>query len=361
MFQRQWFPQDSQFNLSPIANKIERLICRHEYDSAMQLLGRTPSFPLWYHTKILRRILHLNNRADRLRNSNPPYPVYIHWSGFWPNMDPYNCQLLDLFNASTPDLYFITVDNMLQADVTISSCYGAQPIHPSPYGALQLIFLGENIRPFLSVFDYSISSDQSDYCGRNVYLPLWLLELDWFSGKTYPDRSPLCLQSVTHGFHYNPAQRNMRVIYVGNNNEPWRLSMLNHLRQHNITVDTYGSHTNPVEDKCLLYSNYSLILSFENGYNPGYITEKIIHAYASQTPLLYYGCLHGSVFHNSQYPILCMPSMSIPDLINRIHSLFEREGSIYFQPLLTHDTLMTQYQNVLNSLSSKFSQFILSH
>ena len=128
----------------------------------------------------------------------------------------------------------------------------------------------------------------NQYGGRNIYLPLWHLEIDWF-GKKYEDRHTYNSNIFTQSRVYDYKERKNRVVYIGNNAEPYREHILTCMEEKGIIVDRYGSQSNPVEDKIAKLSEYKVALVFENSYYPGYMTEKLIHAHLAGTNCLYWG------------------------------------------------------------------------
>ena len=87
-------------------------------------------------------------------------PIFLMWEGFWPDMNSKDCQILDFLKESLPDEEFLVTNNSGKADILISSCLGKNnPISRKYNHCFKILFLGENLRPYFSNYDLSISSD----------------------------------------------------------------------------------------------------------------------------------------------------------------------------------------------------------
>jgi hypothetical protein len=76
--------------------------------------------------------------------------------------------------------HLIFTPNVLTADIVISSCFGTSQVDPRLPILARCLYLGENVRPTFTDYDFCFSFDEEEYCGRNVYLPLWYLRADIF-------------------------------------------------------------------------------------------------------------------------------------------------------------------------------------
>ncbi len=354
MFERQWHHPLSQAGLQERVNQLESYILNKQYDIASRLLFSIDNIPLYYKKRQFRRLQWLIRRNE-ISSLSKVVKVLFH--GFWPDMDPVNCQLLDILQASSPSLRFTVTKRGDEADILFQSCYtDSLPTEFAPQ-ALRLLFLGENIRPSYTAFDYSLSCDMSSYLGRNIYTPLWIFEVDWFNKTTYPDRNPKSLSAISNGFHYNPDTRNGKIVYVGNNSEPHRISTIRCLQEHGFSLDIYGSQTRPVRDKNLLYSQYSLALAFENSYYPGYTTEKLIHAFQSHTPVLYWGCLDASVIKRSDFLYEFNPYDNPDDMIRFVGNFLKSNSTRFYPALVEKNEVNYLFKKILSGISRIMSQF----
>ncbi len=284
MFNRQWFPPGSQYGLSHESKYYNKLLLEHKY-------GQVPSFisnvfsqnPEFWTRQYLRYRNILKKQTIKKRQ------IAIFWDCFWPDFNIHDNQLLDLFRHNRTDYFnIISTSDPLEADISIYSCYGQYSSLDKTKHTTRILFLGENVRPSYLQFDYSLTSDLCSYSDLNCYLPLWFLEIDFFQ-KEYLDRKPVPLPSFTLPRPLDLSQRKKGVVYIGNNNEPFRMSIISHLRAIGVNVDCYGSQTKPIESKIDLYNQYKYILSPENSFSEGYVTEKLMNSYSSGSYFLYWG------------------------------------------------------------------------
>ena len=89
---------------------------------------------------------------------------------------------MDLLKAALPHRNLKITDKIEEADIVIESCYGNSIIDQNE-NTVNILFLGENVRPRYSEYDISLTSDMYRYRGKNIYLPIWALEVDWFGKK----------------------------------------------------------------------------------------------------------------------------------------------------------------------------------
>jgi hypothetical protein len=278
---------------------------------------------------------------------------------FWPDHDPADSQFTDLLIASTSKSILYVTDPS-DADIVFFSCYGnTSPAKIAPH-ALKILFLGENVRPYYRDYDLSLTSDVDTYLGRNIYLPLWMLETDWF-GRCYPDRQTFSIRHLITPKVVDLSKRKPAIIYVGNNSEPCRMSLITYLQSMGITVDVYGSHTKPLANKIQEYMTYKMSLCPENSLFPGYITEKPLHSWISATPYIYRSGSHDSPFLANN---LCV---NIPDhweantiFMSSIRSIIEGNYIITATPLFSAEQVKQTFSLLLHRFRTRLRQFLYS-
>lgn len=357
-FPRQWFPPHYSVGLSTHAIAFERALLSQNYAEAAWILSLKRSDLSSYWQRQQKRLSRLEGRARsaRVRSSS----LRISFSGFWPDMDPTNCQLLDLIMAASPGVRVEPVGLSDSPDIAIYSCYGDNPCtFQFTEDCDRWLFLGENVRPEYFNYDFSLSFDPSEYGGRNTYLPLWMLEIDWFR-KCYPDRIPITLNSFTRPRMVDYSNRSDALVYIGNNSEPMREFILGQLERLGIPVERYGSQSRPVANKQKLLESYKLTLAFENSYYPGYMTEKLLHAHAAGTACLYWG---GG---DSMTPITPSENFvysyssieNIDRMFEFIQSVFRKRGPIQIAPLIEATYLYAAFGSVLSAIRARLKAYI---
>jgi hypothetical protein len=307
MFERQWFRPGSQVALEEDALTFESLLRKREYIKATELANgkiNSPNPQMSYHfwTRQLHRAFKLQTRSRE--NSD----ISVMFSGFWPGFNSGDNEILNLLRHASSIIGLNIKLTNSDPDLFIFSCFGAENLNQFRQ-ATRLLYLGENVRPDYSTTDYSLTFDISSYCGRNIYLPLWLLRSTKYAAQVV-DYHPykLCeLEQPREASGSNDA-----VVYIGNNSTPLRIDAINELSRLGMKVACYGSQTRPVEDKIATMEKYLYSLCFENSFAPGYVTEKIIDSFMGNSYPIYWGGAPPHVFNLDDYYV-CNPFQSIGD------------------------------------------------
>ena len=167
-------------------------------------------------------------------------------------------------------------------------------------------FTGENVKPPIpDGFDAYLSYESNEYHSKNIYLPLWVLNLNWFG------------HTGVHGFtSSNPTQEELL-----SSRSPERLDLdvrtgccafigvmentrRNALFEISKIMDTevYGASVGKrVKDKIEVANNYRFILAFENSISQGYVTEKLLEAQLTNAFPLYWGPRKIDYFNAERY------------------------------------------------------------
>ena len=162
---------------------------------------------------------------------------------------------------------------------------------------------GENLRPpLMENYDAFLSYDQDSFSGRNAYLPIWYFDIDFF-GRGVQNRTGIniSIDQLTSSRGIQELRKNFAVSFIGNPH-PIRMQAARAFHEFK-NVELYGSAVNrPVVTKIEIASNFIFSFCFENDLYPGYVTEKIIEAFACGNIPLYWGLFGGnSVFNKKSY------------------------------------------------------------
>jgi len=254
------------------------------------------------------------------------------------------------FEGDFFDFFFRTafngVDYVLnphEADVVISSVFGHTQTDPKK----TIMYIGENIRPNFINYGHSLSFDHDDYGGRNFRLPLWWSRLAWDGFEQKP-RKP---NAHNHGYEQlldikslmQPRKLDMSIkdkfcAMIAGNPEGLRVNLFNALSQYK-QVDGYGlMFGNSLrKSKFAVLPEYKFCLCPENSIYDGYVTEKLIDAYAGLTVPLYSGDISVNEDFNRKAFINYQDFKRTEIFLHDI-SWFDREFGLYKdmyeQPLL---------------------------
>ena len=129
---------------------------------------------------------------------------------------------------------------------------------------IRIQYSGENVRPNLKVFDYSLTFDFDSYDGKNFRFPLWVMHIDWFKVGTYGNPEYLIPENYLYGDNeFNIKDKNKFCSIVFGRGVQNRIDAINTLNQYK-NVDVYGKYQNCMvlpdgeKQKMDLISNYKL-------------------------------------------------------------------------------------------------------
>jgi hypothetical protein len=222
--------------------------------------------------------------------------IRIHFINFWPEAFTGASDasfLLHVFAEACGPVE-ITEDTA-SADVVVTSVFGQAPTPPRK----TIQFIGENVRPDLTRYRYSLSYDYDPFGGRNFRLPLWWWLLDWPGFGELSRRRPAAVGPYGHQ-ELIPIDTLMRrrppstaedfCVLVAGNPEPLRMNLYAALRTLG-PVTGYGTvFGNPLRaSKLEVLRKFRFCLCPENSIYPGYHTEKLVDAWYGGCIPLYSG------------------------------------------------------------------------
>lgn len=245
------------------------------------------------------------------------------------------------FRSCFEDITYINDSH--SADLVITSVFGSVQTPPRK----TLAFIGENVRPNFLGYNHSLSFDYDNYDGRNFRLPLWWSRLAWDGFEQKP-RKP---NAHNHGYEQlldikslmQPRTLDMSIkdkfcAMIAGNPEGLRVNLFNSISQYK-QVDGYGlMFGNSLrKSKFAVLPEYKFCLCPENSIYDGYVTEKLIDAYAGLTVPLYSGDVSVNEDFNSKAFINYQDFKRTEIFVHDI-TWFDRElglyKDMYEQPLL---------------------------
>ena len=164
-------------------------------------------------------------------------------------------------------------------DYVICCGFGKQYLD---FSCARIQFSGEDSWPDLNVFDYSIGFPLLQYGDRYLRLPLYAMRDSWapaLAKHTLPDLDFL-------------ARKKFCNFVVSNDFSAERNAFFEEFSAR-CPIDSGGSYRNniggPVADKLAFQRQYRFSIAYENSRDPGYVTEKIVDAFAAGTVPIYWG------------------------------------------------------------------------
>lgn len=215
----------------------------------------------------------------------------------------------------------------------------------------------ENRRPPSGIFDGTISFDLDTYSDSNFYLPLVYQYLD-ISGKggRYVRHKKTVLQCMEHRqiSIEQVEKRNGFVSVFMNNPHPMRIRAIEKLSKIG-DVAIFGRYNGRyVQDKVGTANNFKFNLCFENDLYPGYVTEKVLEAWLSESIPLYWGDDAGGVLNpDAVVNLRDFSSMeTFLDYVETLHRSPEKMAKMIGQPLFSKNCDYSKLQSfILRSVS----------
>jgi Glycosyltransferase family 10 (fucosyltransferase) C-term len=198
-------------------------------------------------------------------------------------------------------------------------------------------FSGENIRPpFGFDYDATISFDLDTFHDSNIYGPISYLLLSEKPSWIDPllglsiDTEKL---KLARKFPNEVLGRKLACAFVGNDHS-MRLRFIEELKKFG-DVDVFGSAVGrPVKNKASLAGQYKFVICFENDLYPGYITEKLVHAYLCDSVPLYWGDIQNDhVFNKASFM--------------NLHNFDSIESFAYFVGNMSEEDYIERYRQPL--------------
>lgn len=237
------------------------------------------------------------------------------------------------------------VENPDNADIVLTSVYGRTPFP----NRKTVAYIGENIRPNIAAYRYTLSFDRDTFGGRNCHLPLWYARLAWpgfvyvnerddgINTHGYEELIPISALTTARVLPVNQFEKQFCALVAGNP-ESLRVSLYILLSQYK-KINGYGKmFGKPLfSSKFDLLSNYKFCFCPENSFAPGYVTEKLFDAWYGGTVPIWYGPNESGQGLNPDSFINYYDSLNAEQFINKIASLDQsptRYEEVFSQPLL---------------------------
>ena len=232
------------------------------------------------------------------------------------------------------------------ADLIVTSVFGNVGTDPSK----TIAFIGENVRPSFTNYSYSLSFDWDNYGGRNYRLPLWYARLAWDGFEQKPRRDNMHnhgyeqlipIKQLTQPRKLDISSKDKFCALIANNPEGLRINLYNSISKYK-QVDGYGNmFNNPLrKSKFAILPEYKFCLCPENSVYDGYVTEKLIDAYAGLTVPIYSGTMSVDCDFNEFAFLNYMNQKKMTSFVNDIKAHDEsaiKYQAIYEQPLLKQE------------------------
>ena len=193
------------------------------------------------------------------------------------------------------------------------------------YDCVRIFYTGENLRPNFNECDYAFSFDYP-VTKRNYRLPLYKLYRDPFETVNNGNRDVNSILGEDRKF--------CNFLY-SKKKATERIKFFQKLSQYK-SVDSGGKVLNNlgyiVDNKLEFLRKYKFTIAFENSSYPGYTTEKILHAFATDSIPIYWGNPLVERDFNPKSFINCHDYGSFEEVIDKIIEI-DNNDDLYRQYL----------------------------
>ena len=220
-------------------------------------------------------------------------------------------------------------------------------------------FTGENVKPPIpDMFDAYLSFESTEYHSKNIYLPLWVLNINWFG------------HSGAHGFtSLNPTQDELllprdpdSIRIEGRDGCCAFIGVMENARRNALyeidklmKTDIYGASVGKqISDKVQAAKKYRFILAFENSISSGYVTEKLLEAQLTNAFPLYWGPKEVEYFNPDRF-INFNDFCSINDFVDEIKRLNGSSEELVHR--LSQPAMLRRFE--IDSVVNKLRQLLL--
>lgn len=248
--------------------------------------------------------------------------------GFWSDFDNNDNFII---NKLKKYFYIEFSDN---PDYIISSCFTKEYLkYPD---CVKIFYTGENICPDFNMFDYAIGFEKLNFGDRYLRFPNYLIP------EVYGNDYVLMLQkhNAIDAFLSSKTDFCSFVVSKGSGNVMREREEIFHKLCEYKKVNSGGRYLNNigepdgVKDKLTFQTKHKFSIAFENSSHSGYITEKIVQAFAAKTVPIYFGDLDICKTFNKNAFINCHDFNNFDDVVEYVKKI-DNDDSLYMDMIKT--------------------------
>lgn len=255
------------------------------------------------------------------------------------------------------EIYTIEITNK-KPDFVIHSCFGHEHLK---YNCVRFAWLGENIQPDFNISDYAIGFGRINYSDRYMRIPLYRWYFPDYESLFDNNRNLIKINGIEEHFQ---KHRFCTMVISNSKRGEYFDDFYSELNKYK-NIDSGGKVLNniggAVEDKIKFLSEGKFTLAFENSSSPGYVTEKILHAFSSHTIPIYWGAPDIIQDFNHKALINCNSFRSVEEVIAEVCRL-DQDQKAYIemleQPIFEEgkEPIWLSKKNIMSWLICVFNQ-----
>ncbi len=260
--------------------------------------------------------------VDATKDKKKKSPIKLWYVDFYKGFDPSNNYLQDILSR-----HYEIILNANAPDYLIYSCYGKDFLNYKK--SIRIFYTGENLIPDFNLCDYAIGFSYIEFGDRYLRYPNFALIPDQFN-KLLRSREFTAGDIEKKDYFCN-------FIYSNSQADPARDQFF-HLLSNYKKVMSPGSHLNnaPMDvggrftdnwmyTKLEFQSKCRFSIAFENSSSPGYTTEKLMHAYITDTIPVYWGNPDVGLDFNPLSLINCHDFRNFEEVVQRVIEVDQNE------------------------------------
>lgn len=248
--------------------------------------------------------------------------IKLWYTDFYEGFDPANNYLQDLL----VEQYEVVLDP-IEPDFLIYSCYGRDFLQYRT--AVKIYYTGENLIPDFNLCDYAIGFSYLEFGDRYLRFPNFALIPDQFCKLIKPksftqedlEKKEYFCNFIYSNAQADPARDNFFQLL---SNYKKVMSPGSHLK--NASIDVGERFTEDwMYTKLNFQSKCKFTIAFENSSSAGYTTEKLMHAYITNTIPIYWGNPEVTKDFNSKSLINCHEFKTFEEVIERVKEIDQND------------------------------------
>lgn len=267
-----------------------------------------------------------------------PQEIKIDFIDFWPNFLKHD----NYFYHVLLQKYEVVI-NEVDPDITFMSCYGVAKSRYKNHRCKKIFFTGENHglqhlhgSKFIDPpFEYDLTFTFDETNGKNIYLPLFILFINWFNVPNDHNRDisflanldnllrPLenvedLLDSKTKGCCFLAKRPvDIRINFCIEAQRVFQIDCAGPVLNNFPQIGGRGDQIHKID----FIKQYKSIVAFENSKHPGYLTEKILHGVCTRCVPVYWGADRVFEYFNPNNVISVMNDSDWPTAIQHVKQI----------------------------------------
>ena len=279
------------------------------------------------------------------------HTIKINFCGFW---NSYNKED-NLFTRILSKKFKVEISD--KPDFVICSNRG-NPFEYMKYDCVRIMFMGENMSPDFTVFDYCIGFDFMEFGDRYFRLPFAFYfdnAKPWIPEKINYEQAKQILESKKHFCNF---------IYGHQSSHGMREKLFETLNEYKpvVSAGSYLNNTNSEKKRCSWAEKYEYLkaskftIAGDSIIYPGFVTEKIVQPFMHHSIPIYVGNPLINKDFNTDAFVWCKSENDLEAALEKIRYLDENDDA-YIEMLMQCPLNNEHY---IEELYGKLEAFLIS-